>query len=325
MDREWPSVADEFAAAVTAALTAGGGIELARQAEADPAVRVTRVREALAEVGLLGMDVGAAEEESAATVRGVQAAGAVVAPWPVAAALAAVRVPGGVADGVFVTHGTAGRLEHVDLFEQAVALDTRDPARARMLTAATGPDGSRLDPFGCRVTGQQVAVDGGDAVRWRCVLDAFWVLGALDTVVRQAVAYSTQRKQFGSPIGTFGEIRWRLADMVVARDGLDELARYTWWALRGGHAGRADVLALRLHMLDAAACVLTNGHQIFGAIGLCDEHDVALIDRHLQPVLNRPGGPTVTSVLLADAIAADGFAGTFPVPPRADAEREVRL
>lgn len=311
MHRDWLPIADEFAGVVAAALDAAGGAELARRAERDPAVRVTQARRIFDEVGLLDLDPAGSEEESASAVRGVQAAGAVVAPWPVATQLAA---PG----GVFLGRGAPTRLDHADLLPDAVLIDVDDPDAVRRVAATSGVRGVPLDPFGCGVAvgAPAQAVDGPAGLRWRCVLDAFWVLGALDTVVRQAARYSVERRQFGAPIGSFGEIRWRLADMVVARDGLDELARYTWWAVRTSVAGRADVFALRAQMIDAAECVLGNGHQVFGAIGLCEEHDLALIDRHLQPVLRRPCGAAATTTLLARAIAEDGFAGIYPIPPR---------
>ncbi len=147
------------------------------------------------------------------------------------------------------------------------------------------------------------------------VLDAFWVAGAVTSAVRHATQHARDRSQFGTPIGSFGEIRWRIADSVLARDGLDELAMYTWWLLRQGLATDADVFALRLKTLEASACVLSHSHQVLAAMGLCEEHDLTVIDRHLQPVLNRPAGRLESTGLLARAIRADGFEGTYDVRP----------
>lgn len=117
------------------------------------------------------------------------------------------------------------------------------------------------------------------------LLDAFWVAGALAEAAELALRHARERHQFGVPIGRFGEIRSRIADLVLARDGLDELALFTWWLVRVGEARPADLLALRVQMIESAQSVLAHAHQILGAMGLCEEHDLAVIDRHLQPVL----------------------------------------
>jgi hypothetical protein len=56
---------------------------------------------------------------------------------------------------------------------------------------------------------------------------------------------------------------------------------------------------------------------VLGAIGLCEEHDVAVIDRHLQSVLRRPIGRIATNAALAERVAAEGFDLLYPVAPRA--------
>ncbi len=73
----------------------------------------------------------------------------------------------------------------------------------------------------------------------------------------------------------------------------------------------ADVLALRLHALEVARSVLRTTQQLHGAAGVCDEYDVSVIARHLQPALRLPTSSERTVTLLAGAIAADGFAGLF--------------
>jgi acyl-CoA dehydrogenase len=91
------------------------------------------------------------------------------------------------------------------------------------------------------------------------------------------------------------------------------LALHAWWLLREGRAGPADLLALRVHMLESADVVLADGHQVLGAMGLCEEHDLAVLDRHLQSVLHRPAGRIASTDLLARAVARDGFDAIYPV------------
>jgi acyl-CoA dehydrogenase len=49
-------------------------------------------------------------------------------------------------------------------------------------------------------------------------------------------------------------------------------------------------------------------------MGLCEEHDLAVIDRHLQCVLHRPTGRIASTELLAQAISREGFDSIYPVP-----------
>jgi acyl-CoA dehydrogenase len=314
---EWTPAALAVEETLRAALADLGGVNLARQAEADPAVRSTRLAPMLSSMGVLDLDAFGGDDEAAAALLAVRACGAVMAPWPVARALS---VPAGLRheiDGLYVTDGNVSHLEHADLFDRAVAVPLSGDG-GRVIAPLGPPAGVPLDPF-------RVAVELGGpaalhlpalAVYMSAVLDAAWVSGSLATVTRLAVDYAGTRRQFGQVIASFGEIRWRIADMAVAADGLDEIVGYTWYLLRRGSGTLADALALRLAMQDAAEVVLKNGHQVFGAIGLCEEHDLAVIDRHLTPTLLRPAGSLRTAEALLDAINQDGFDAIFPIAPR---------
>ncbi|KAA1423041.1 hypothetical protein FE697_012975 [Mumia zhuanghuii] len=317
MNRAWAPEARDLQSAVRSSLAGLGGVELARAAEEKAAVRVEQLRPALESLGVLELDPLGEEVESSAAVLAVRACGEVVAPYPVTRVLsvpAAMR-PG--VDALYVVDGCAGFLEHADLFEQAIAVDANGGGvrRAANRSAAVR---APLDPFGAAVD----LVDGAggvavteSAVLMSYVLDAFWIAGALQTVATDAARYATQRRQFGKAIATFGEIRWRLADIAVAVDGLDEMATFTWFQVRRGRASIADALAVRLAMLEAAGSVLRNAHQVLGAIGLCEEHDLTVVDRHVTPTLIRPFGQGRTVALLVDAIDRFGYGGTFDVAP----------
>jgi acyl-CoA dehydrogenase len=318
MRRDWPATAVAYEQTVTAAIRDLGGVDVTRAVEAEPARRRLVVPPLLDQLGLAELDPWADEDESAAAMLGVRAAGAAVLPWPLAHALAVPSPLRHQIDGAYLTMGQPRRLDHLDLFQNAIAIDVGK----RSATPVTAGAGQRapLDPFATEAIARPAPldpdIDVDQIVAMHVLLDAFWVAGALTTVVDLATSHAQGREQFGRPIGTFGEVRWRIADIAVARDGLDELARYTWWLVRQRAATDADVFALRVQMLEAAGVVLANGHQVLGAMGLCEEHDVAVIDRHLQPVLHRPAGRVASTDLFADAVARLGFDSIYPVPPR---------
>jgi hypothetical protein len=313
MNREWPADAVAFEESVGAALRAAGGIELTRACEADPARRETELRPLIESLGFAEIDFRAGEIEAAAAALGAKAAGQVVAPWPLVAQLAApAEGPG----AIYLVDGAPRRASHLDLVGSAVAFDLSEGTCREL--EATGPvTRMPLDPFGvpCQV-GAEVECPV-DAIAGHVVLAAFYALGAIETAVSLAATYSVERAQFDRPISTFGAIQWRLADLSGARSALSELAAFTLSRLIDGTVTMADTWALRLTMIESAESVLADSHQVLGAIGLCEEHDVTVIDRHLQGTLRRPFGRAATNAALAERVAAEGFDLLYPVEPRA--------
>jgi alkylation response protein AidB-like acyl-CoA dehydrogenase len=121
------------------------------------------------------------------------------------------------------------------------------------------------------------------------------------------------REQFGRPLAEFQAVRFAVADAVVALRGLSELAKFTVWRLGTAEqqARSADALVLRLHADEVARDVLRTCHQLLGALGFCDEHDVSVIDRHLQPLLRLPCAAEGLAARLAPAVAAGHVESLF--------------
>jgi hypothetical protein len=69
---------------------------------------------------------------------------------------------------------------------------------------------------------------------------------------------------------------------------------------------------LRVHALDVARQVLRTCQQLHGAAGVCDEYDVSVLTRMVQPALRLPWSAERTAAALAAAISEQGFEGLFP-------------
>jgi len=319
LNRPWPVDALEFEESVRAAFTQPGGFEFTRECEIDPDRR-TEVGERLKTMQVDELDFSADEIEAAAAALACRAAGRLGLPWPLVQQLTA-RAVGGDVDAVYLVDGAPRRAEHLDLAGRAVAFDVRRGSAHELI--ATGPASRMpLDPFGapCRL-GEAAPEPPLQAITVSTVLAAYLVLGALETAVELASGYSFERQQFGRPIYQFGAIQWRLADLAVDLFSLTEIAGFTLSRAIEGTATLADTWALRLQMLDSAGAVLTNAHQVFGAIGLCEEHDLVIIDRHLQGHLRRPFGEAATASALAAQVAEQGFDLLYPIEPAATRER----
>ncbi len=319
MERPWPDEALDFEAAVVGALSRLGGVELLRRCEAQPELRDVELRGALSALGLFDLDVHGNAVEAAAAARAMLAAGAVACPWPLVQQLSVPSALRGRVDRVYLFDRELRRAEHLDLSGRALALDLVS-GEVRELVAFGGIVRAPLDPFGvpCDL-GPVVDEDFNGSLGVYAVLAAFWVLGALGRARDFAVEYAKERRQFGTRIADFGAIQCHLSDLAVAHDSLWELASFSLGRMIDGRLLGADTLALQLTIAESAREVMSHAHQVLGAIGLCEEHDVTLLDRHVQPLVRRPCGASRILGLLAEEISRSGFDSLYAVAATAAA------
>jgi alkylation response protein AidB-like acyl-CoA dehydrogenase len=301
-----PSEATEFGLAAAKAFAALGGVDAARRAEEDPAVRSTEVAGTLGALGLEDLDPRADADALAAAAALCESAGRAALPYPVASVLLADD------DGrpfAVVPDGTP-KVDHGDLLpEWTVSTGNGSMASARPAAERLG---TVLGPF---VTDMELggAVAGPAPVDHHLTLTACVVLGAVDRALELAVEHVNGRIQFGKPIASFQAVQFQLADCAVAVAGLRELTHFTLWRIgEDVDTARPDVLALRVHSIDVARQVLRTSQQLHGAAGVCDEYDVSVLTRMVQPALRLPWSAERTAAALDEAIRVDGFEGLFP-------------
>jgi len=302
-----PDEAVAFGAAAAQAFAALGGVDAARRAEEEPAAGRDAVASALHALGVHELDPRADGDSLAAAAALCEAAGRVALPYPVPSVLLAD------AEGrpfAVIPDGSA-RVDHGDLFPEWCVAPLRGPTRRA--TSGSVPLGTRLGPFVTDLTpGAAVRPRDGDVAR-HLALTAWQVLGTADRAVELAVEHVSGRIQFGKPISAFQAVQFQLADAAVAVAGLRELAGFTLWRLdTAGDGALADVLALRLHAIDTARAVLRTCQQLHGAAGVCDEYDISVLARLVQPALRLPWSAERAAAELAGAIQVDGFEGLFP-------------
>lgn len=111
---------------------------------------------------------------------------------------------------------------------------------------------------------------GADAVAERGALArAALLVGALEQVLDLTCQYAVERQQFGRPIARFQAVQQSLAllagEVQAARAALDLAAR---------DPRRAHVAGAKLRAGDAAGAATEIAHQVHGAIGYTDEHQL---------------------------------------------------
>ena len=107
------------------------------------------------------------------------------------------------------------------------------------------------------------------------VLLAAETVGICQRVMEMAVAYASERKQFGRPIGTNQAVSHMCAQMLLETEGARALVYNAAWALEHdpGQAPLAAAMA-KAWASDAGPRVVGAAIQVHGGIGFTWEHDL---------------------------------------------------
>jgi alkylation response protein AidB-like acyl-CoA dehydrogenase len=98
-----------------------------------------------------------------------------------------------------------------------------------------------------------------------------------------AVAYASQREQFGRPIGSFQAVKHRCADMLVDVEGMRSTVYYAAWCLAAGDRERSIAASTaKTWCSDAGRRVTSSCLQVHGGIGFTWESDVHLYLKRAQ-------------------------------------------
>jgi hypothetical protein len=286
-------------------LTRLGGAEFALRCETDRGLR-DQAGAALTDLDAGDLDVRTDLDQFLAAALLCRAAGAVALPWPVVDELVAVA-----GARLALIDPAIPRVDHGDLAGDWIGADLDGVAHALVAGASVA---RKLGPFvvPADLASAAPGVPAGDIAR-HLALGSWRILGTLSAAHGQVVEHVKARKQFGQPLAEFQAVRFAIADAEVALRGLDELAKFTSWRLFAAPAQRAtaDAVALRLYAVEVAVRVLRTCHQMLGAIGFCDEHDVSVFDRHLQPLLRLPVSAERLAARLVPAVRTGEFETLF--------------
>jgi Acyl-CoA dehydrogenase, C-terminal domain len=307
MNLELPETAIDFGAAAERAFTDAGGVDLARRAEVEPGLRAQLVGPLLDLLGALDLRVADDLDTALAGGELCRVAGRCALPYPVIAVLASGihdRLPAALVDAV------VPRADHGDLFPhwRLAAIDGAvwegrpegPPLRTEL--------GAFVVDMVASTTDDPEPVD----VPMLLTLTAWQTLGTLERALELAVEHVNTRHQFGGPLARFQAVQFQIADATVAVQSLRELAHFTLWRLWVAPRDRlVDALALRAQALESAHAVLRTSHQLHGAIGFCDEHDLSILSRHAQPLLRLSAGLEATTEQLMAAVDHTGFDSLF--------------
>jgi hypothetical protein len=288
----------EYEATVRKALEAAWGDELAPRAAADPEGRAALVEPVLDDLGVWDLDPTGSVDELEAAAAVCRAAGWWGVAYPVAERLAGRivvddRKPQAVVGGI-------------DRTWDAVTLDGRAfTATARPLTGLVRKHAYVADL-------ELTPVDGTVDPVLALVLPTFTLLGMTERAMAMTRQYVNEREQFGKPIGRFQGVQFQLTDAEVERAGFEALAKYALWSHEAQQPeALQDALALRVAAIEAADLVFRISHQLFGAIGFCDETPISWVSRASVPLRRLPFGLADARAQLVASLGNRGLTGIF--------------
>lgn len=106
------------------------------------------------------------------------------------------------------------------------------------------------------------------------------MVGGARRVLEMTVAYAHTRTQFGKPIGALQAVQQRCADMAVDLLGSRLVAYEAACRLAAGAGDGLAVAVAKAWVSETYQRICAHGHQVHGAIGFTDEHELHQYLRH---------------------------------------------
>lgn len=139
-------------------------------------------------------------------------------------------------------------------------------------------------------------------------LRSIQMAGAMARVLDLCVEYANTREQFGKPIGKFQAIAHLIADLAAQTASAQVAGLYAARQIDAGQAEAGAAVAKSL-VGRAATRVAASAHQVFGAIGVTDEHSLHYFTRRLWQWRAEAGSEHWWSERLGrQALASEGAA-----------------
>jgi alkylation response protein AidB-like acyl-CoA dehydrogenase len=120
-----------------------------------------------------------------------------------------------------------------------------------------------------------------DAVEAGALARTAEMVGAAQRVLELAVEHAKTRVQGGRPIGGHQAIQHACADLVRDVDASRGLLYAAAWKASEGAPAAMEVAMAKAYASEACLTVARRAHQIFGAIGYCEEHPLHLLHKRI--------------------------------------------
>jgi alkylation response protein AidB-like acyl-CoA dehydrogenase len=158
--------------------------------------------------------------------------------------------------GLFLLAGDAAGVE-----VRPATTTNHEPHADVFLDGATVSDQDRL---GDRMLGGQIESLHVRALVGLCAIQ----LGVAERALRMAAAYTTQREQFGRPIGSFQAVQQRLADAFIDVEAIRWTTWHAAWLIAHGRPADRAARIAKFWAAEAGARVAASAQHVHGGIGI---------------------------------------------------------
>jgi alkylation response protein AidB-like acyl-CoA dehydrogenase len=108
------------------------------------------------------------------------------------------------------------------------------------------------------------------------------IVGYSQQMLEMTIDYAKERKQFDRPIGSFQIIQHYCSNILTDVEGLRLSAYQAAWRLSEGLPATKEVAVAKAWASEAGERIISLGHQIFGAMGVTNDHDLHLYTRRIK-------------------------------------------
>ena len=175
---------------------------------------------------------------------------------------------------------------------QITALPTVDRTRPAAVAEFGGADAELL-------SSTEITERPGELLMTLAAAEA---AGSADTALQTTARYTTERHQFGLPIGTFQAVKHRLADMLVAVENARSAVYGAAWALTEGDRAARSVWLAQAVATGNAVTVVSDAIQLHGGIGVTWECDLHLYLRRAKALEVTYGSPSTHRERIAQSL-----------------------
>lgn len=153
-----------------------------------------------------------------------------------------------------------------------------------------------------------------DAIRLRgALVRALALAGAMQRVLELSVEHAKTRQQFGRPVGRFQAVQQQLALMAgeVAASGAAIDAAVEAASKNGVDNAWAEIASAKITASAAAGQVASIAHQVHGAVGFTERHELGSSTLRLWAWREEFGGESEWAARLGESLAAAGEEGLW--------------
>ena len=130
-------------------------------------------------------------------------------------------------------------------------------------------------------------------------------LGIAEGALSEAIAYTSQRKQFGKPVASFQGVHFQLADMATEIQAARHLVYHAAWLLENGKPFKKEAAMAKLFASELAMRASIKAVQLHGGYGYTKEYPVERMMRDAKVCEIGEGTSEIQRVVIARQLLGD--------------------